>query len=365
VDGRALSAADTRAALPHSRSAAGLRKVAFASLRMVSGPCIGTVDPYDVAVITAVGLASLRTDIVRHYPDLAVLRTLVRAGDWVAVSAFFGRLPAGADRSRVVRAVAETKGSERFLQRVVDVERDCSLARTLLGARLIVIGWKARGTRRARQVSRAQWRVFYDYLRRAERVLADATAIDPGNAAAWTERVTVARGLGLRQAEGRRRYERAAEHCDAPYGAQWQLLQSLCPKWGGSLEAVHAFARDCLRSARPGTLSGAVVADAHVEHAFTFDHEYHTNSYLGQEEVREALRAAASQTVLHPAFQPAHGWVEAHSAFAFTLFRAGDYESAAPHFAALGMRVHAHPWDVLDSQWKVSFLRASRKVRTW
>lgn len=124
--------------------------------------------------------------------------------------------------------------------------------------------------------------MFYDYLRRAERVLADATAIDPGNAAAWTERVTVARGLGLGQAEGRRRYERAAEHCEAPYGAQWQLLQSLCPKWGGSVEAVHPFARDCLRSARPGTLGGAVVADAYVEHAFTFDHEYHTNSYLGE-----------------------------------------------------------------------------------
>jgi hypothetical protein len=301
-------------------------------------------------------LALLRTKVATLYPDLRALQGSVRRGDWAAVSACFEQLPARSNGSVAVSAVAQIRGSERFLQRIVDTERDSSLARTLLGARLIVIGWNARGGARARYVKPAQWRVFHDYLQRAERVLADATAIDATNAAAWSERITVARGLGLGQHEARRRYDRAAEHCDVPYTAQARLLQTLCPKWGGSFGDVFAFARQCLTEATPGSLGGAIIADAHVEHGLE---DYRHFDAPG---AREELVAAASQTVLHPDFRPVHGWVGAHSAFAFALFHGGSYLSAAQHFTAMGNRASGYPWYSSDVFWRSAFLRARHQV---
>jgi hypothetical protein len=93
-----------------------------------------------------------------------MLRKAVGSGNWRAVSAYFQELPARSDQSVAVRLVAEMAGAERLLQRAVDGERDSSLARTLLGARFIVMAWKARGGALARYVSEAQWRVFFDYL---------------------------------------------------------------------------------------------------------------------------------------------------------------------------------------------------------
>jgi hypothetical protein len=275
-------------------------------------------------------------------------------------------MPARADQSVAVRLVAETPGVERFLQKVVDAERDSSLARTVLGARLIVMAWNARGAHLARYVSQSQWEVFGNHLQHAERVLADATALDPANAAAWTARITTARGLSLTADESRRRYQRAAEHCDTPYIAQAQLLQNLCPKWQGSLAEMHAFARECLAEAKAGSLGGAIVANAHVEQAFTATYLREISEYLGQRKVRDQLTAAAEHTVLHPEFAPCHGDVAANTTFAFASHTGGDFTQAARHFAALGSRAAEYPWHVLnDKKWKSVVRRARHEARKW
>ncbi|WP_344509577.1 hypothetical protein [Dactylosporangium maewongense] len=307
-------------------------------------------------------LKPLRTRDFAHSPDLGLVRRAVRAADWAAVVAYFDGLPPRADHALAVEVAAEVPGSERFLQRAVDTERDSSLARTLLGSRCVVLGWEARTTSRAANVSQAQWRVFYDHLGRAERLLTDAVAIDPGNAAAWTERIVTARALGFEPAEARRRYDKAAEHCDVPYRAQGRLIQNLAPKWGGSTKAMHDFAQECLKAGPPGTLAGAVVADAHIEHAFTSDRISRIRDYLGQRKVRDQLGAAAARTVLHTDHEPGHGWVAAHSAFAFALFQGGDLPRSARHFAALGNLVRPYGWDMMSDSWKADFRAARSKA---
>ncbi|WP_327003755.1 hypothetical protein OHA72_53290 [Dactylosporangium sp. NBC_01737] len=209
-------------------------------------------------------------------------------------------------------------------------------------------------------VTAAQWRVFHDYVGRAERLLGDAVAIDPGNAAAWTQRIVTARALGLEPQEARRRYDKAAEHCDVPYVAQAQFIQNLCPKWGGSTKAMHGFAQECLKAGPPGTLAGAVVADAHMEHAFTSNLLDRIRDHLHQRKVRDELGAAAARTVLHAGFEPWHGWVAAHSAFAFALYEGGDMPRSARHFAALGNRMKPYGWEMMSNTWKSDFRHAGR-----
>jgi hypothetical protein len=304
---------------------------------------------------------SLRTEIVDQYPDLAPLRAATRAGDWAAVSAFFQRLPARADLSTAVGVVAEVARSERFLQRVVDTERDSALARDLLGARYVILAWEARSAAMARYVSQVQARLFLERLGHAERLFAEATAIDPTDAAAWTGRITTARGLGLGVEESRRRYERAAEHCDVPYAAQTRMVQNLCPKWGGSMAEVFAFARGCLADSPAGTLGGALLANTHMEQAFTFKTRRQVREYFMEYHVRDEVSAAAAHTVRHPDFVPVHGEVAAHSAFAFVFHQGANYDRAKPHFAALGLRAAKYGWDIVATDWEDEF-RTARKL---
>jgi hypothetical protein len=305
----------------------------------------------------------VRTDVVGWYPDLAGLGRSVRSGDWAGVEAYFNGFPPRADRSTAVLFVAKARGSERFLQKAVDTQRDSALARTLLGARFIVLGWKARTAAWAKDVSPAQRRVFVDYLMRAERVLADAVAIDPADSAAWTERITTARALSLGQDEARRRYERAAEHCDTPYRAQAQLVQNLCPKWGGSFTQVQTFVAECLRAGKPGSLGGAIAAHAQLEQALNENYVRDLRQYLARADVRRKLEAAAAQTVLHPDFEPGHGWVSAHSAFAAAFNLGGHIAASRPHLQALGSFADAYGWEQVSDTWKELVQQARRDAR--
>ncbi|MEH0576366.1 hypothetical protein QBA54_18135 [Streptomyces sp. B21-108] len=164
-----------------------------------------------------------------------------------------------------------------------------------------------------------------------------------------------ARGLQLGQAEARRRYDRLSAHHPHHYRAQTQLLQQLCPKWGGSWDAAHGFARECATAAPDGANSGALVALAHIEHWLDLDSGERT-AYMRGLPVRDDLRNAARVSVLHAGHRPDWNSIGAHSAFAFAFSIGGHFADAAPHFAFLGDRATEFPWQYLPDQ-KSAFLK--------
>ena len=280
-------------------------------------------------------------DYVRHYPDLAPLRQALLAGYWAGIEAYFDKLPAYQDPTIATAMVARTRGVEKFLQVAGGGPGTSVLAGTLLGTRLVVKAWNARGLARARQTSKSRFRSFHQLLRQAEQVLSDVTAADPGNIAAWTARLRTARGLQMGIAEATRRYEQAAKARPHPLDAQLSHLQQLCPKWGGSPEHMHRFARQCAESSPPGSLNAVAVAEAHLERA------YHVGSfsYLRQRHVRESVLNAVARSVDHPEFRPVHGWVQAECSFSRVLWLAGERRAAAERLRVLGNRVTTYPWD--------------------
>ncbi|MFI9163131.1 hypothetical protein [Kitasatospora aureofaciens] len=223
------------------------------------------------------------------------------------------------------------------------------LARSLLAYHHIRTGWKIRSGYRAQHVSRDQFEEFHDYLRRAERLLIEAVGIDPSHTLGWHLRLMTARGLELGQSEAKRRYDRLAAHHPGHYPAQSQLLQQLCPKWGGSWEAVHGFADECRRTAAPGGLGAVITVEAHLEHwADLSDAEQHT--YWWREGVLESLVEAAEGSVLHPGFERNLSWIRAHTQFAAAFSFSGQPLLAAPHFEALGDLTTEYPWDMISGQ---------------
>ncbi|GHJ42699.1 hypothetical protein Cs7R123_00410 [Catellatospora sp. TT07R-123] len=283
---------------------------------------------------------STTTDLIDHYPDLLPLRDAVRAQNWPAVEGFFASLPPQHDPTVAVAMVAKMKRVEIFLSRSGGDPVTSPLAATLLGARLVWLGWEIRTAAQAQYVSDQQFKTFHEYLSRADRLLNEVTSEQPDDIAAWTTRVRIARGLGLGQAEARRRYERAAKARPHPLTAQLDMVQQLCPKWGGSAQAVQAFARECVAQAPPGSLNGAVMADAYLELV-----SFGGGPEISASDARQDLLSAAAASALDPAFRQVHGWVAALNLLTFALMRAGRPGEAGALFTMLDNRLTEYPWN--------------------
>jgi hypothetical protein len=285
-------------------------------------------------------------DPVAAHPELAELTGALAAGDWPRVSAFFAQRPDPNAQIFLARTVADTAGVEAFLERAV-ADGGGMLAQALLGARHINIGWDIRTGARAQYVTESQWQGFRKHLVAAERLLIEVTAHEPGNAAAWAMRLHTATGLSLGQSEAHRRYRELARHHPHAFLAQTRMIQQLCPKWGGTWDGMHAFARECLHKSPAGSLDGAVVAEGHLEQWLELQGGTAGAKYLAQPQVLAELTEAAARSVLHPEFRRGYGWVVAHGYFAMAFSLAGAYDLAAPHFQQLGNLLTEQPWAYL------------------
>jgi hypothetical protein len=297
-------------------------------------------------------------DPAAAYPQVGELRAAIARRDWAGTRAVIESAPADA-RCLLVREGSDVdEPIEGFLREQLRADPDDSLAGAMLGTHLIGVGWKVRTRARAQQVSREQFATFHGWLRQAEQVLIDTAARTPAEPAAWVARLTSARGLQLGLAESRRRYDRLRAIDPNNYAGQRQFLQRLCPKWSGSWELLHGWTREELAAAPPGSLAGALVAEAHIEHWLDVP-DAEEKAYLSDPAVRTELLEAAGQSIWHADFARPTGWVHAASCFAMMFSLVGDQEAAARTFAQLGDLGSASPWDYLgDPQTVIAERRA-------
>ena len=278
-----------------------------------------------------------------HYPELAWFSDATRAGDWPAIAAGFQRLDSWAAASVASSRVGDVPGAEVFLRQVVAREPS-ALSATLLGSALISAGWRIRTSKAAEHVSREQFEALHEHLREAEQALMGVTARDPRAVMAWEDRLTTAMGLQLGLAEARRRYDRLARIEPHHYIAQSALTQQLCPKWGGSWEALFQFVRERAAAAPPGGLHGALVATAHLEYWARADGE---EADASLKRAQPEVWAAAQRSVLHPSFRPEPGWIAAFNTFAAFFAFGGAADPAAVFFRGLGPHASTTWWDYL------------------
>jgi hypothetical protein len=295
-------------------------------------------------------------EVASAFPEAAWLRQAAAAWDWASIRRYVDGLPAETNRSFAVGVLSEAKGVEGWMRELLAAAPDDVLALTVLGTREVNIGWEIRTAARAEHVSREQFAGLHAHLRQAEQVLIRATALDPSFDAAWARRITTAKGLQLGQNEARRRYDRLAAYHAHHFSGQGGLLQQLCPKWGGSWEAAHAFARECLLNAPEGALNGGMVAEVHMEHWLALRGK-EREEYLRQGHVQAEVVEAAERSALHPQFQRGYGWVTVQGHFAALFSLMGDLARAAACFRALGNLASEYPWAYLGGDATAAYVK--------
>jgi hypothetical protein len=302
------------------------------------------------------------------YPEFAPVRAAMQARDWPAVRHLLDATPPGL-RSGIIHTCGEEQKDPEFLTAVVQADPNDTTAAAMLGAHLVVVGWRIRTAASADQVSRRQFAKFHEWLRQAEAVLLEASVVNPRDPAVWHELLLSGRGLQVGQSEVLRRYDRCKLADPHHLPAQQSMVQQLCPKWGGSWELVHSFAREAMLAAPPGFPQAGLVVDAHIEHGYTgVKHEALTASafrkYLQQEPVRAELYDAAHRSVWNPEFRRWYGWEWTASSFAMVFSLLGDDRGAQHLFGLLGNIATTQPWEYLGvPTWQIRKYR--KKAGAW
>ncbi|MEU3295823.1 hypothetical protein ABZ722_26120 [Streptomyces longwoodensis] len=262
------------------------------------------------------------------------------AGDWEAVKGAAVPFDLGREH-QVLAEVCDVAGVQDWIGRAVEEDEEHrALALLVSGARHVVWGWEARTSARAVDVSREQWRVFYERLEIAEEQLLQAAELRPQWISPWRRLLTSGRGMSLGRAVTRARFDAALRRDPLDLGAHMEWLSQLQPRWGGEPGRALAFARQAFDGAPEGHRLGCVVPMAHIEEWVESDRGNH----LENAQVRQELRHAAERSILHPAYERRPGWQEDFNIFAMALSLAGEQEAARRVYRELGGAFTPWPW---------------------
>ncbi|MFD7897171.1 hypothetical protein [Streptomyces sp. NPDC059743] len=262
------------------------------------------------------------------------------AGDWQAVKAGLTSFDLGRDHD-VLGELADCSGVEDWIGRAVEEDKEHRATALLIsGARHITWGWEARTSKRAKDVTREQWRVFHERLRIAEEQLFEAAELRPEWVTPWRRLLTSGRGMSLGLAVNETRLDAALRRDPLDLETHIDWLSQLQPRWGGEPGEGLAFARDALARAPQGHRLGCVIAMAHIEDWVESD----SGDCLETPEIQAELRAAADHSILHPAYERRPGWQHDFNMFAMALSLADERHTVRRVFQALDGAYTRWPW---------------------
>lgn len=138
-------------------------------------------------------------------------------------------------------------------------------AAMLLGWGSIREGWRARGGRFAKHVAKDAWPVFFGHLENADELLTKAARLRPRHPEPLSNLLITARGLQMGEEDERNRFQALIDVAPLHVHGHVLMLENLKAKWGGSDEAMFAFARQHAERAPDGHALGCLPVHAHWE----------------------------------------------------------------------------------------------------
>ncbi|MBV9096541.1 MAG: hypothetical protein JO079_00665 [Frankiaceae bacterium] len=223
---------------------------------------------------------------------------------------------------------------------LLETNPDDALLHNMAAIAAMKTAWKIRTGARAEYVSRAQFNGFHAWLDGSEAHAYEAIRLDQADVVPYLTLVTTGRGLQLDLAELRTRFEAGRDRAPHHLELHRQMLQGLCAKWGGSDDAMFAFARSVADAAPDATGLAELVATAHVEAWL----EANAGDYWRRPGVKEELQHAAAR--LGTNVPPDRYQVTGRNMLALIWWKSRDNAAFDSAVTAMGGMVTTWPWEM-------------------
>lgn len=223
-------------------------------------------------------------------------------------------------------------------------------ASMLLGWGSIREAWRARGGQWASKVSEEAWPVFFSHLENADELLAKAASLRPGHPEPLSNLLITARGLQMGGEEERVRFQALLDVAPLHVRGHVLMLENLKAKWGGSHEAMFAFARQHAERAPDGHALGCLPVHAHWEIRNLLDSadDERADAYFKRPEVAREIIMAWRRTGGSPRHVvDGYGRV-LYNLMAATLFLCGQRELARQALMKMKGQCLHWPWCALS-----------------
>lgn len=225
-----------------------------------------------------------------------------------------------------------------------------SLAYTVLGASMIVSGWKLRGDGYAGNVDPAAWKPFLDRLKNAEEPLYLAARLDQKSADPYAWLIHAELGGDASRDRLSNFFSDAVARVPLHWPAHYKYFNATTAKWGGSHREMFKFADDTSKRAPPGSILHSLVPSAFNDYALATGRRS-TKRMKKQEnaaKVSAALRSwlAADTDTLGSKLERVSGGFASYGLnhFAVACYLCGADRDAKQVVDALAATIEHTPW---------------------
>lgn len=277
-------------------------------------------------------------DVTWGDPVASAIRAALAAGDFAGAERQLAKAADAQTLDHWIQACSDWEGRPAWLDAWVQQKPESALARLVRGAHGTHWAWQARSSRSADQVEAAAFAEFFKRLQLAEADLDEAQRLDPTSALPAAMMIRVLTGQQANDDHKRATFDQAISRAPTLVSAHRSMLSATCAKWGGSDEAMFAFARQ--HAVRSPALR-VLIPLAHIEAFLGIDDVEQRRAYARQPKVRAeveeafaAFRSCSDQTALR----------NGANAFAFQFVLAKDVKRSEQAFALTSGFVAQIPW---------------------
>jgi len=290
-----------------------------------------------MSLLTSLGIKphAVVNDDRRHQTAARLLAKLEQ-GAWIELEQELGKA-SDEYRERLIYGIANYDGAVALVSRWLEVRPQSALAHTVLGASLVVGGWKIRGGAYAEQVDEGAWAPFLKMLDDAKGPLQTAAELDKTSADPYAWLIHAELGGDPAGSAGARDkvkslFRAAIGRSPLHWPAHYKYFVATTEKWGGSHAEMFGFVRAVSNRSPRGNLVHCLVAQAYTEYALAAGPQ-------GRQAIRTRQCALEVANALY-------AWLDASPAtLVEKLLRAGSpfADHALNHFAVACYLCGAHP----------------------
>lgn len=219
-----------------------------------------------MSFLCAIGVKPKAT--VNHNPAIAASRRLVQRLEQEAFADAEALLSSATDenRERLIYGFACNSKSVPLAARWAGACPTSSMAHTVLGASLVVTGWKIRGDSYAEDVDPAAWKPFLDQLEDAKTPLHIAARLDNKSAEPFSWLIHAELAGDASRDNLANLFSEAIARSPLHWPSHYKYFNATTEKWGGSHREMFRFADETSKKAPRGSILHSLVAAAYNEY---------------------------------------------------------------------------------------------------